>query len=112
MSENFQRSGRLMFADVYDPDISGVPASAVAPRSFSRESGSRFAFQNNTPSRSHRVLGIDPVLHSTQQVLNFARADLCFRIVQRNGAAETVLRMFQPGPPLINVAEKVCGLAK
>ena len=58
------------------------------------------------------VLRIDAVLHSTQQVLNLARANFCLGVLKRNGPAETVLRMFEPGARFVDVAEKVCGLAK
>src|SRR6266550_5621668 len=55
----------------------------------------------------NRLLGINAVIDSPEQIVYFARADFRFRIIEGNGATKTVLRMFQPDPSLFAVAEEI-----
>ena len=55
----------------------------------------------------NRLLGINAVIDSSEQIVYFARADFRFGIIERNGATKTVLRMFQPGPRLVDVAKNI-----
>src|SRR5438046_5116849 len=53
----------------------------------------------------NRLLGINAVIDSSEQIVHFARADFRFRIIERKSATETVLRMFQPSPRFLDVAK-------
>src|SRR6266700_5335742 len=55
----------------------------------------------------NRLLGINAVIDSPEQIVHFARADFGFRIFQRYSALETVFRMFQPGSRLVDVAKNI-----
>jgi hypothetical protein len=56
----------------------------------------------------NRLLGINPVIDSPEQIVHFARANLRLRIIERNRAAQTTLRKFQPGSRLVDVAKNIC----
>src|SRR5881394_3333074 len=45
----------------------------------------------------NRLLGINAVIDSPEQIVHFARANLPFCIIERNSAAKTALGKFQPG---------------
>src|SRR6266404_3420972 len=55
---------------------------------------------------------INAVIDSPEQIIHFARTNLGFCIIERNSAAEAVLRMFQPGARLIDVAENIRRMLK
>jgi hypothetical protein len=55
----------------------------------------------------NRLLGINAVIDSPEQIIYFARADFRFGIIQGNGPTKTVLRMLQPGPRLVDVAKDI-----
>src|SRR5438552_9769635 len=55
----------------------------------------------------NRLLGINAVIDSPEQIVHFACADFRFRIIQRHRATETVLPMFQPGARLVDVAKNI-----
>src|SRR5882724_156065 len=61
------------------------------------------------PSR-FRLLGVNAVIDSPEQIVHFACANLGFCIIERNSATEAVLRMFQPSPRLIDVAKNIRGV--
>src|SRR6266496_1001874 len=64
--------------------------------------------QSAMPSPSR--LGINAVIDSTQQIVHFSRANLRFRIIERDGAAKTALWKLQPDPRLFDVAKNVRGM--
>src|SRR5438034_10613403 len=68
--------------------------------------GSRAQFAPPSPS----LLGINAVIDSPQQIVHFAGANLCFCIIERDGAAKTALWKLQPGPRLIDVAKNFRGM--
>src|SRR6266487_188043 len=53
---------------------------------------------------------INAVIDSPEQVVHFAGADLCFCIIERDGAAKTALWKLQPGPRLFDVAKNIRGM--
>src|SRR5438045_7260109 len=55
----------------------------------------------------NRLLGINAVIDSPEQIVHFACADFCFRIIKRHRATETVSRMFQPTPRPVHVAKNI-----
>src|SRR5690242_13092102 len=112
MDKNFKSCGRLMFAHVNHADMTGVPPSAISPCALTGKGSCRLAFQDNAPSGSHEVLGIDPVLHAAQQILDFSCACLRRCIIERHRATESELRMLQPGSCLLDITEEVCRLAQ
>src|ERR687891_689720 len=56
-----------------------------------------------TPS----CLGVNAVIDPPEQIVHFPRANLRFRIIERNGAAKTVLRKLQPGSRFFDVAKNI-----
>ena len=52
-----------------------------------------------------RLLGINAVVDSPQQIVHFPRADFGLCIIQRHYAAETVLRKLKPGSSSFEVAK-------
>ena len=109
---HLERSGGLMFTDIDDTHARRVPASAISPWAFPGKCRLRAARAHDPPRRSHGALGINAVIDSPEQIIDFVRANLGFCVIERNGATKAVLRMFQPSPRLLDVAENVCRMIK
>src|SRR6266566_7305273 len=75
--------------------------------SSSRPGETKNRLQRGMAEYFNRLLGINAVIDSPEQIVHFARADFGFRIFQRYSAIETVLRMFQPGSRLVDVAKNI-----
>src|SRR5438552_15125136 len=105
MNENLERCQRFVFAHVNDRCAARVPPAAVKPAAFTCERRVNALRANNAPSRTHAALRIHAVLDSPEQVLDFSRPHFGAGVIQRDGAAQTSLRKFQPLPPAPHVAK-------
>src|SRR5260370_29158571 len=93
IGEDLKRSGGLMFAHIDDMHTRRVPSASISPRAFSSKRCLLTTRAHDPPRRGHRVLGIHAVIDSPYNIVHLARADFCFRILQRHSATETALQI-------------------